>query len=118
MRLIGLTLLLALGGCDMGHLGSPVIWPEMLVGSGIENASYKARRRQVSGQVAVQYEAILADILAGGGPALTRTADLARVPPAQRPALIRIMQSDMDKFTPDTPEARTRLVVWFMVHGE
>jgi len=117
MRPIGLILVLALGGCDMGHLGNPVMWPGMAVGSVIENASYNARRKQVSKHVAAHYSDILADIRAGGGPALTLGADLARIPAAARPALIRTMQSDIAKFTPDSKQTRERLVVWFMVHG-
>ncbi len=118
MRNLGLGLVLALGGCDMGHLGNPVIWPGMAVGNGIENASYNARRTRVSGHIKAYQGRILADIGAGGGPALTTGADLARVPVAVRPEMIRIMQGDIAKFTPDTPQAREQLVVWFMVHGK
>jgi hypothetical protein len=117
MRIIWLGLVLALGGCDMGHLGNPVMWPGMVVGGGIENASYNARRKRVSGHIMAHQAEILADIRAGGGPALTTGADLARVPDAVRPEMIRIMQSDIAKFTPDTAQAREQLVVWFMVHG-
>lgn len=117
MRIIWLGLVLALGGCDMGHLGNPVMWPGMVVGRGIENATYNARRARVSEHVETHQSDILADIRAGGGPALTTGADLARVPPMARPEMIRVMQSDIAKFTPDTPQAREQLMVWFMVHG-
>ena len=117
MRIIWLGLVLALGGCDMGHLGNPVMWPGMVVGGGIENASYNARRAQVANHVDAHQGAILGDIRAGGGPALTTAADLARVPVAVRPEMTRIMQSDITKFTPDTLPAREQLVIWFMVHG-
>jgi len=118
MRNLGFGLVLALGGCDMGHLGNPVMWPGMVVGGGIENASYNARRARVAEHVEAHQGDILGDIRAGGGPALTTGADLARVPIAARPEMIRIMQSYVAKFTPDTPPAREQLVVWFMVHGK
>ena len=117
MRLIGFGMILALAACDMGHLGNPVMWPGMAVGSGLENASYNARRRQVQDHLAQNYVAVLTDIRSGGGPALTLGADLARVPPGTRPELIRSLKRDIAKFTPDTPAARERLLVWFMVHG-
>lgn len=118
MRLTGLALVLVLGACDMGHLGNPVIWPGLVVGSSLENATYNARRTRVSSHIAAHYSDILTDIRAGGGPTLTVGADLARVPPRKRPEMTRIMQDDIAKFTPDTPAARERLLVWFMVHGE
>ena len=117
MRLIWFGVILVLGACDMGHLGNPVMWPGMAVGSGLENASYNARRRQIQDHVALHYSEVLADIRSGGGPALTLGADLAHVPPKAHPELIRVLKTDIAKFTPDTPDARERLVVWFMVHG-
>lgn len=117
MRRIGISLMLMLSACDMGHLGNPVTGPVAAVGSGIENATYNARRKRVSGHVATHYTAIVADIRGGGGPALTTGVGLARVAAVKRADLIRTLYSDIAKFTPDTPEARERLVVWLMVHG-
>lgn len=117
MRLICLGMVLTLAACDMGHLGNPVMWPTMAIGSGLENASYNARRQQVQNHVAQHYDKVLADIRNGGGPALKTAADLARVPAKDRTKLIRALKTDIAKFVPDTPAARERLVVWFMVHG-
>ena len=117
MRLIGVGMILALAACDMGHLGNPIMWPSMAAGIGLENASYNARRRQVSDHVALHYVDILTDIRSGGGPTLSLGANLARVPANARAKLIRSLKTDIAKFTPDTPPARERLVVWFMVHG-
>lgn len=117
MRVIGLGMILSLAACDMGHLGNPVMWPGMAVGSGIENASYNARRRQVRDHLALHYHEVMTDIRSGGGAAMTLAADLARVPPNARPELIRALKTDIAKFTPDTPAARERLLVWFMVRG-
>lgn len=117
MRLMTIALIFGLGACDMGHLGNPVMWPSMAVGNGLQNASYNARRRQVQDHVTQHYVAILNDIRNGNGAALTMGADLARVPAKNRPALIHALKTDIAKFTPDTPAARERLVVWFMVHS-
>lgn len=117
MRNLGFGLVLALAGCDMGHLGNPVMWPGMVVGSGIENATYGARRKKVETHVATNQGEILTDIRSDGGPALTTGMDLARVPSADRPKLLRVLKEDIAKFTPGTPQAREQLVVWLMVHG-
>lgn len=117
MRLIGLVLLFGLAACDMGHLGSPVMWPSMAVSNGLENASYNARRQRVQAHLAQRYTEVLTDIRSGGGPALTLAAELAQVPPQTRPELTRTLNADLAKFSPDTPAARERLLVWFMVHG-
>lgn len=117
MRFICLAMVLTLTGCDAGHLGNPALWPGMAVGSGIENASYNARRKQVQGHVTAHQGEILADIRTGNGPALTKAMDLARVPVKIRAGLVQMLKQDIAKFTPDTPHAREQLVVWLMVHG-
>ena len=117
MRSIGLVMVLVLGACDMGHLGNPVMWPGMIVGGAIENASYDARRKRVSDHVAANYNALIADIRAGGGPTLTKAADLAIVHPTARATMRQDLRNDLGKFTPDSPAARENLVVWIMVHG-
>lgn len=117
MRLIAICLMLGLAACDMGHLGNPLAWPAVAVGSGVENARYGARRKQVTRHVNAQYAAVIADIAAGGGPALTIAADLADVSEQRRPELRASLQRDIAKFTPNTAETRELLVIWLMVHG-
>lgn len=117
MRLIAICLMLGLAACDMGHLGNPLIWPVAAVGNGVENARYGARRKQVLRHVTAQHGAIITDIAAGGGPALTIAADLAGVSEQHRPELRASLQHDIAKFTPNTAETRELLVVWLMVHG-
>lgn len=121
MRLIApslmLSLVLGLAACDMGHLGNPAAWPVAAVGGGIENVGYAARRKRVADHVATQHAALLTDIGTGGGPTLSLGADLAGVPAARRPELRRTLKNDLTKFSPDTPAARERLVIWLMVHG-
>lgn len=117
MRLIALAMILGLSACDMGHLGNPVTWPGMAVSNGLQNASYNARRRLVKDHIATHYLEVLNDIRSGGGPALTLGADLAGVPDKGRHTLMRALKTDIAKFTPDTPAARERLLIWFMVHS-
>ena len=118
MRPIGLMMILMLGACDMGHLGNPVMWPGMVVGGGLENASYNARRGKVKAHVNAHHSDILADIQRGGGPALSTGADLARVPKAARAEMLRMLKQDYAKFSPDTDQAREMLIIWLMVHGK
>lgn len=117
MRLFGFAMILLLSGCDMGHLGNPLLWPSNAVSTGIENATYNARRKKVESHVAAHQTEIIADIRSNGGPALTKGMDLAQVSPKDRPAFLRILKQDITKFTPNTDQARKQLVVWFMVHG-
>ena len=117
MRIIGLGLVLALAGCDMGHLGNPILWPGMIVGGGIENATYNARRKRVEDHVNAHQADIISDVRAGGGPALTTGMNLAAVHPSTRPELLRVLRDEVDNYTPDTPQAREQLVIVFMVHG-
>jgi len=117
MRVLGMAMVLALSGCDMGHLGNPAMWPGMAVGSSVENATYNARRKKVAAHVTAHQQDILDDIRAGGGSNLNTGMDLARVPTQTRPELLRTLKADINKFSPDTPQARENLVVWLMVHG-
>ena len=118
MRIFFLGLVMLLSACDMGHLGNPVMWPGMVVGGGLENAGYNARRGKVKAHVNAHHSDILADIQRGGGPALSEGADLARVPKAARAEMLRVLKQDYIKFSPDTDQAREMLVIWLMVHGK
>jgi len=118
MRIFYLISILALSACDMGHLGNPVMWPAMAAGNAVENATYNARRGKVEKHVASHQAEIVTDIRNGGGPALTKGADLARVPPSARPEMLRIFKQDIAKFSPNTEQGRELLVIWFMVHGK
>lgn len=118
MRIFFLGLVMLLSACDMGHLGNPVMWPGMVVGGGLENASYNARRGKVKAHVNAHHSDILTDIQNNGGPALSTGADLARVPKAARAEMLRMLKQDYAKFSPDTDQAREMLIIWLMVHGK
>lgn len=107
----------ALAGCDMGHLGNPLLLPVTAVTTAVGNASYDARRQKVSDYVYAHHRDILADIQAGNGPALTAALKLAKVPPKARPELLARLKQDFAMYKDDTPDARENLVVTLMVHG-
>ena len=117
MRIILAAMVLALGGCDMGHLGNPLMWPGMAVGNAVENAGYNARRKRVSGHVEAHQFEIISDIAVGGGPSLSKAFDLAQVVNQARPEVRGILKQEIAKFRPNTKEAREQLVIVLMVHG-
>ncbi len=116
MRLLFL-LPVALAGCDMGHLGNPVLLPVSALITAVGNAGYDARRQKLSDHVSAHHPDILRDIRAGTGPALTTALDLAGIAPATRPDLLALLKKDFSLFQADTPKSRENLVVTLMVHG-
>jgi hypothetical protein len=114
MRIV-LALLTLLAACsnDPNHLGNPIWLPVSGIGTGVENAAYRQRRGQVELIVKSNFDAIVDDINAGGGPVLTEAMDAARVPAADRPARILQMQADMGLYA-GNPGA---LIVALMVYG-
>ena len=114
MRMV-LALLTLLAACsnDPNHLGNPLWLPVSGIGTGVENAAYRQRRGQVELIVKSNFDAIVDDINAGGGPILTEAMDAARVPAADRPARILQMQADMGLYA-GNPGA---LIVALMVYG-
>ncbi|WP_428540125.1 hypothetical protein [Profundibacter sp.] len=117
MRIILTVAVLALGGCDMGHLGNPLMWPGMAVGSAVENTTYNARRKKVSDHVNAHQFEILTDIGVGGGPALDKAFDLARIQTTNRAQVLRTLQKEIAMYRPNTAEAREQLVIALMVNG-
>ncbi len=117
MRIILGVMALVLGGCDMGHLGNPLMWPGMAVGNAVENTTYNARRKKVSDHVNAHQFEILTDIGVGGGPALGKAFDLARVPEENRAQVLRNFQKDIAMYRPNTAKAREQLVIALMVNG-
>ncbi len=117
MRIILTVAILALGGCDMGHLGNPLMWPGMAIGNAVGNSTYNARRKKVSDHVNTHQFEILTDIGVGGGPALDKAFDLAGVHKSSRAQVLRTFQKDIAMFRPNTAEAREQLVIALMVNG-
>lgn len=79
----------------------------------IGSAAYDKRGSAVEVIVKSNYEAIKADIRAGGGPVLTKAMDAAAIPARDRPARIIQLQSNTGLYQ-KSPGA---LVTALMVYG-
>ena len=71
-----------------------------------------ARRGATELAVKGDLAAVLADIDAGGGPALTRAFDAARVPPADRPARALQLDGDLGLYTANPGALVSALLLW------
>ncbi|HGG06750.1 MAG TPA: hypothetical protein ENK28_14925 [Aliiroseovarius sp.] len=111
--LISISLLAGCSNGEANHLGNPLTWPFGAISSGIENATYGAKRQKVEQFVSANHKALIGEIERGGGPRLDQAMDLAAIPTATRPGLRARLQSDIGIYRND-PEA---LVVALMVHG-
>lgn len=109
----GIALVLALSGlaaCDMGHVGNPLFWPVYAAQSGIENASYDARRARVKSYLQANRAALLAE-LAAPGAAFDALWRIARTPPRARGQVI----ADLRRLGADDWLEEATISV--MVHG-
>ncbi len=114
MRL-SIIALIVLSACaqEANHIGNPVLLPLSGLSTVVGNTAYNQRRGRVEVIVKTNYDAILDDIDAGGGPVLTEAMDAAGVPEADRPTRIIQLQSDMGLYA-QNPGA---LVVALMVYA-
>ncbi|MCF6443413.1 hypothetical protein [Nereida sp. MMG025] len=105
----------ALAGCGgtASHLPNPLLLPGQAVITGLENSAYTTRRGKVSRYVAANSDAILQDAKAGGGPALTKAMQIARVPADRHRELRHVLKADAELYATN----QEALVVAIMVHG-
>lgn len=94
-------LLIAAGGmagCSTGPSHVPPLWqlPGAAISSAVSNAAYDARRAGVKRLVARHERALVAEIEAGGGPASGAALDAARVPAAERGAVLAELRDRPD----------------------
>ena len=113
LPLVLLPVLAALPACDAGHLGNPVLLPVSAVSTGLENATYNARRKQVKDYVLAHHGALMHEVRSGKGEHLSRAYTLARVAPARHAVLTKRLAEDAALYGSDA-EA---LTVALMVHG-
>ncbi|SDE08869.1 hypothetical protein [Limimaricola pyoseonensis] len=106
MRAAPLLLALLLAGCAPGAL--PGLRPTLMPAS----AADQARRGAVELAVKGDFAALLGDIEAGGGPALTRAFDAAGVPGTDRPARLLQMQGDLGLYQTNPGALTTALLLW------
>ncbi len=102
-----LALLLA-AGCGPG-----LPFPSPLPGSAAE----AERRGAVEVFVKANHPALSADIVAGGGPSLTRAFDIARVPAADRAARTLQLGADAGLYAANPGALVTALVVYGSAAG-
>lgn len=111
LPLIALVLIAACAQ-EANYLGNPLMLPTTGMRPVIGNAAYEKRRGTVELIVKSNYEAIKADIRAGGGPVLTKAMDAARIPDSDRPARIIQLQSNMGLYQVTPGALVTALTVY------
>jgi hypothetical protein len=104
-----------LAGCstDASHLGNPLLLPVSGIASVAGNAAYAQRRGKVEVFVKSNFDAVIADIAAGGGPVLTQAMTTAAIPVRDHPARALQLRADLPLYA-GTPGA---LVTALMVYG-
>ncbi len=102
--------MIALAGCDFGHLGNPLSLPVRAVAAGVENASYDARRSRVSGYLAANK--ILLNASSASSPVWAGLFDLAGIAPSMQAKAAHEVKEQ-----PGHPEWLERATVIAMVHG-
>lgn len=103
-----LLLILLLAGCSNGFQ-----LPVNALTSAEENAIYQARQAEVEVIVKSNFDAVIRDIRAGGGPTLTSAFDAAGVPDQERATRAFQLNNDLGLYA-GNPGA---LVTAIMVYG-
>ena len=102
--------LVLLTGCS--SVGTPLNWPFGPASGTGSTAAYNQQRGQVELIVKSGFDAVLADIGAGGGPVLTQAMDAAGVPQTDRPARILQMQGDYGLYSANPGALVTALMLF------
>jgi hypothetical protein len=113
LRLAFLTAPLALSACAAGWTPSALMMPGLEIGAASADPAYAARRGAVELAVKGAWPAIMSEITAGGGPALTAAMDAAGIPAQDRPTRILQLQAESASYAAN-PGA---LVSALMVYG-
>ncbi|WP_296420516.1 hypothetical protein [Pseudooctadecabacter sp.] len=113
MRKLAVLFLVVLSACSSqpNHLGNPLLWPVNAVSNAFGNANYAATRGKVEVFVKTNHPALVADLRAGGGPALTQAFDIAQTPqPVRGPHTLQ-MQSDLSLYETNIAALITAIMV-------
>ena len=113
---------MGLAGCSAGPSHVPPLWqlPGAAVSSAVSNAAYDARRSAVKRLVTRDEAALVAEIDRGGGPALDRAMDAARIPPGDRAGVVAELGSAPDIYRRSDDRRRMdveAVTVALMVYG-
>ena len=113
---------MGMAGCSTGPSHIPPLWqlPGAAVSSAVSNAAYDARRSDVKRLVTRDERAMIGEIERGGGPALDRAMDAARIPPENRPGVIAELGSAPDIYRRSDDRSRMDIeavTVALMVYG-
>lgn len=111
MRLL-LLAPLALAACASGWSPSAVLMPGLEIGAASQEPDYAARRGATELAVKSSWPAIVAEIGAGGGPALTAAMDAARVPAADRPTRLYQLAQEQGTYAQSPETLVSALMVW------
>ena len=109
--LLVLPLLAACSG-EANHLGNPLLLPVSGVTNALGNAAYQQRRGAVELFVKTNHPALVAEIIAGGGPVLDEAMTRARIPPTDRPARRLQLQGDAGLYQSNPGALVTALMVY------
>lgn len=101
---------LILAGCTAG--GNPFNLPASALTDPAENAIYTQRRGAVEVIVKSDFDGIIADIQAGGGPTLTRAFDAAGIPPAERATRAFQLNNDLALYAGSPGALVTAIMVY------
>lgn len=106
-------------GNDGSHLPRPWEIPGAVIGGGIGNSLYKAKRRRVKSHITANFDAIMAQMPVGSGPQLERGFELAKIKAEKRPQLTREVLAHPEIYLEGTREEQVeKLTIAFMVHGD
>ncbi len=117
--MVAVVLLTGCASREASHL--PPVWqiPGAVIGGGIENAVYGAKRKRVEAHVSANFNVLLTDMRNGSGPALTRAFELSGVNESKRDELIADILGHPDIYLVGPPAQNIeRVVVAFMVYGD
>ncbi|MGH1367538.1 MAG: hypothetical protein ACRBCL_02905 [Maritimibacter sp.] len=112
MRITYIALPLVLAACSSGanHIGNPLVLPFTGIATGIENQIYAGQRAPVEDYVGANYDALVSDILAGGGDTLDGAFSVAGLSDAQQSEFITNTMTGYDLSAADN------IVVALMIH--
>ena len=109
-----LIFLIFVAGCtgEANHLGNPLLLPVNALTSVTENAIYNERRGRVEVAVKSNFNQIIPEIRAGGGPTVTEAMEIAGIPLSERPARLIQLQGDIGIYEGNPGALITALMVY------